>query len=427
MSISITSRTREPLRIWSDSRLATPVRSRPIPPAASIFSDSDFYATTSGLVKQGYAPTGVLQSEPFQLAGGVFTFESAGAGGSWQIVDSQTGEVLHTYTFSNETMKPAPLSSPIDLSVYGGREVIIRLVDDKSGGWGHVSLDNLAYSDSILWNFENGDLTDVSGRYRFTAKTGSAFDNQPIRYAPHPDNVDTVNPDGGGAYLLRTEFKSAGFFETPTVIADIATENGSDPAVLRYQNLTREGIQIRIQEDTAYDTETSHTSETVDYFVLPGTSGFINGTSVTSMVQPTDPINNPGDLIWLDNEGNRIGFQPPLSYDLYGGDGSDRIYGGAGEDGILGDDGWLVTSRNGSPEPLYEITYSRSQSTLTFAGNQTGSVEYITGLLQKDFHTTTADMGSSDIIYGGLGDDFVHAGFGDDAILGGEAHAVVLQ
>jgi hypothetical protein len=55
------------------------------------------------------------------------------------------------------------------------------------------------------------------------------------------------------------------FSAAPRFIAALATYDGADSAHLRYQSLTSSGVQVMVEEDTTYDTETGHTTEVVSY------------------------------------------------------------------------------------------------------------------------------------------------------------------
>jgi hypothetical protein len=59
-------------------------------------------------------------------------------------------------------------------------------------------------------------------------------------------------------------------YDSPKFITDIQTYYGTDPANLRYRNLTGTGVDIKVEEEQSRDTETAHTSETVGYTVFEG-------------------------------------------------------------------------------------------------------------------------------------------------------------
>lgn len=119
--------------------------------------------------------------------------------------------------------------------------------------------------------------------------------------------------------------------------------------------------------------------------------------------------------------GNDVIFGEAQDDDIYGGSGYDRLYGGTGDDGILGDDGKLRTSRNGLIEPLNNLFTANQQTLVEMPGPFIGAVINVTGELLKIADLAVFELGSADVIYGGLGCDFLHGGAGDDAISGAEA------
>ena len=95
-----------------------------------------------GFEKLGDDPKGTLTSVPFKVTQpwGSFRF----AGGTWpevrvELVDAATGNVfLKLSGTDSETLRPVV----VDLKDRVGREIFIRLVDDRSGGWGHLNFDD---------------------------------------------------------------------------------------------------------------------------------------------------------------------------------------------------------------------------------------------------------------------------------------------
>lgn len=51
-------------------------------------------------------------------------------------------------------------------------------------------------------------------------------------------------------------------------LASLATYDGPHPAGLRYRNLTASGVEVKVEEDTVFDTETGHTTEEVSFLFL---------------------------------------------------------------------------------------------------------------------------------------------------------------
>ncbi|MBD2412394.1 hypothetical protein FACHB389_10860 [Nostoc calcicola FACHB-389] len=130
-----------------------------------------------------------------------------------------------------------------------------------------------------------------------------------------------------------------------------------------------------------------------------------------------------GDDVIHGMTGNDVIFGEGQDDDIYGGTGSDRIYAGSGEDGVVGDDGKIITSRNGLTESLYGVNAINAQTEISLPGPFTGAWLFITGRLNKTVDLTALESGGNDVIYGGLGDDFLHGGAGDDGISGAEAQA----
>ena len=116
--------------------------------------------------------------------------------------------------------------------------------------------------------------------------------------------------------------------------------------------------------------------------------------------------------------GNDVLYGEGQDDDLYGEAGADWLFGGSGDDGMLGDDGKIFTSRNGTPEPLYNL-----------AANTQGSVSTphhyadlnITGQLKKSVDLEPWMAGENDVMFGGVGNDSLHGGAGDDLMSGAEA------
>lgn len=53
----------------------------------------------------------------------------------------------------------------------------------------------------------------------------------------------------------------------PMIVADLQTYDESDPAVLRYRNLTTSSVQVKIEEERSSDSEVSHATEVVGYLI----------------------------------------------------------------------------------------------------------------------------------------------------------------
>ncbi len=98
-----------------------------------------------GFEKVGDDPRGTLTSVPFKLTQPWASFRFAG--GAWpetrvELVDAKDGSVfLKISGTESETLRPVV----VDLKDRVGREIFVRLVDDRSGHWGHVNFDDFAF------------------------------------------------------------------------------------------------------------------------------------------------------------------------------------------------------------------------------------------------------------------------------------------
>ncbi len=143
---------------------------------------SDFLNSGGTVTKPGDSPQGMLQSDPFILGpGAVFTFQAAGNGGHIDLVDSVTSQVLETLTPALQSVTLAEFT--LDASAHVGKQVVLRIVDNQSGGWGHIAVDNIVYA------------TDPIGNSRFRALTGAEI-YDPTTGAAQIYNDVFVDPSG---------------------------------------------------------------------------------------------------------------------------------------------------------------------------------------------------------------------------------------
>lgn len=95
-----------------------------------------------GYEKFGDAPKGTLTSAPFKVTQPWAAFVLGGgnlAETRVELVTKDDGKVFFTARGQNtETMSPVV----VDLAAQKDKEIFIRIVDDNSGGWGHVNFDD---------------------------------------------------------------------------------------------------------------------------------------------------------------------------------------------------------------------------------------------------------------------------------------------
>ena len=100
--------------------------------------------------RQGDQPQGTLTSIPFRVTKPFASFLIAGgphAETCVELVRHDNGQVIFRATGDeSEELKPVA----VDLSGQVGREIVIRLVDRHSGGWGHINFDDFRFHDLKL-------------------------------------------------------------------------------------------------------------------------------------------------------------------------------------------------------------------------------------------------------------------------------------
>lgn len=98
-----------------------------------------------GFEKVGDDPKGTLTSVPFKVTQPWASFRFAA--GAWpetriELVDAANGNVfLKLSGTETETLRPVV----VDLKDRVGKEIFIRLVDDRSGHWGHLNFDDFVF------------------------------------------------------------------------------------------------------------------------------------------------------------------------------------------------------------------------------------------------------------------------------------------
>ncbi|HEX6886027.1 MAG TPA: PVC-type heme-binding CxxCH protein [Planctomycetota bacterium] len=99
-----------------------------------------------GYERHGDGPTGTLTSPPFRVTRRWASFLVGGGGGAGERVelcrleaDGSTTPFFRTSGASFESMQRVV----VDLAAEQGRTLVVRLVDEETGGWGHLNFDDL--------------------------------------------------------------------------------------------------------------------------------------------------------------------------------------------------------------------------------------------------------------------------------------------
>lgn len=118
----------------------------------------------------GDSATGTLTSPPFTIASRRIAFLIGGGNASGQACINLlvNGSVVRTATGQNSE---AMAWSGWDVSQLWGQTAQLQIVDNATGGWGHILVDQILFSD-VLADFE-------SGSYAGWTVTGSAFGSAP--------------------------------------------------------------------------------------------------------------------------------------------------------------------------------------------------------------------------------------------------------
>ena len=92
---------------------------------------------------------------------------------------------------------------------------------------------------------------------------------------------------------------STSFSSAPNLLASLASYDNSDNAHVRYADLLTGGVRLKVEEDTTYDSETSHGSEEVAYLAIQGTGSLTSPTAPANSDFNSDSVVDLADLmIW---------------------------------------------------------------------------------------------------------------------------------
>jgi len=123
---------------------------------------------------------------------------------------------------------------------------------------------------------EGNDGTHSSETVHYIAVSPGSFQNDGNGFV----SAKTTNSVTQNWYTI--DFGQS--IDSPLILANMNTEDGSDPAVLRYRNLSNSSVEIKVEEEESEDSEVNHTSEVVGYLVI-STVGAEPSTFATSEVE----------------------------------------------------------------------------------------------------------------------------------------------
>ena len=129
-----------------------------------------------------------------------------------------------------------------------------------------LNLNNTRGSETIAWMAISSGTGEWDGNAFMAGNTGEQV----------TDNWHTI--DFGNT-----------FNNLPQLFGNIASYDGPDSAGLRYQNLSNDTVEIKIEEDTSLDDETVHTTENIGFLAIEGT-GTLTGETYISENHPNDQM-----------------------------------------------------------------------------------------------------------------------------------------
>ncbi|MBM3986164.1 MAG: VCBS repeat-containing protein, partial [Planctomycetes bacterium] len=100
-----------------------------------------------GYERLGDGPTGTLTSDPFPVEEPFASFLAGGGAGRGVRIELLDEGAAVPFFASGGANRETLQRVVVDLSARVGRRIAIRLVDEESGGWGHVNFDDFTFHD----------------------------------------------------------------------------------------------------------------------------------------------------------------------------------------------------------------------------------------------------------------------------------------
>lgn len=161
-------------------------------------------------------------------------------------------------------------------------------------------------------DFQNGLIEEEASDQRHGLETlnylaiepGSGqFDGQWLEAGSTPSNQVTDAP-----YPLG--FTSS-FSEPPAFLAQLQTTNNSEPAALRWSELSTTGVEVQIEEEQSRDLETTHPGETLGYLLIGQADDSLAGDrdetpEQWTLYEDAEDGNTPGWAVYAGPDGASI-------------------------------------------------------------------------------------------------------------------------
>jgi len=98
-----------------------------------------------GYERLGDGPTGTLTSDPFAVTAPFGSFLVGGGAGSGERVELLDEGATEPFFATSGANTESLQRVVVDLASRAGRRIVVRLVDEESGGWGHVNFDDFLF------------------------------------------------------------------------------------------------------------------------------------------------------------------------------------------------------------------------------------------------------------------------------------------
>jgi Ca2+-binding RTX toxin-like protein len=411
----------------------------------------------------------------------------AGGGGDDEIFGQLGDDVLHgdgRIVFASEwtggplTFGPHLLTVEDGWFLYGGtryRAFVLALEDtaldgddylEGGGGdnliFGGLGQDDIVGGSSSLFGLGTSAQRPAGSNVIFGGN-GDHWDRAQLHLgheAPHARDADVILGDNGNIYRIVYDGSVLPGPGTPWYQAFLTTPEEGEYLTFNHDCFAADGTT---QATTCANVlrVIPRAVDLLDYWPTGGDGGYWSSDQAVGH-HPQTPTwvedgqlagrnLGAGDFIYAETgnnivygmTGDDVVYGGPGINHLYGGAGDDFVHGGTGDEGILGDDGRLLTSRNGETEPLYGLLAPNVQRVEDTPGRLQQQTVHRTGAIHHGVEFTlrvqdpqagaggnlgavdgwivlgnTFVVGGNDIIFGGGGDNHIHGGEGSDAISG---------
>ena len=197
--------------------------------------------------------------------------------GTWELSDGTTLEAgtLNTNILSSQGRNTVALDAEFDSD--SSPAVLTQVQTFKGSDWVTTRTDNITGESFQVMMQEEEKLntgvhvTESIGWLAIERGAGTAG--------------DTIIDAGVTAdkFTHQTQFHwfGASFDGGPTLLAKLDSFDGADTANARIKSVTDSGFSAMISEEQSRDREWFHTTESLSYLALGGSSGVLNGIAVS--------------------------------------------------------------------------------------------------------------------------------------------------